>query len=349
MSLIKYILTRVLAVIILIALSNIVYKYTFWKDDINKHCDILENLWAVDSKDEAIYFGESSNFHKAENDTSRHRISYILDNIIPEINIGTVDNSGLHAGIFLSVIKNINKNSSLKLLIVTLNLRSFGANWRYATGENYLSKTELMLSNYPSIVSKFLVSLQSYDFKTDQERHIEMKQAWETEVFNIPNFVYNNVNNWDSAMAWYEWVDINPYLSEEKIPLACHYIKNFAFKIDTLSNARILDFDEIMKIANKRKYNVIFNLLSENMNEAKNLAGDELIYLMEHNRKLLIDRYTNKGAIVVDNLYSVPDSCFVDRNWPTEHYSRYGKEIIANNIKRAIKDNYLIDTIYNKK
>ena len=44
---------------------------------------------------------------------------------------------------------------------------------------------------------------------------------------------------------------------------------------------RVLDFDEIMKVANKRKYIVVFNLLRENMGEAKLLVGDELIQLME--------------------------------------------------------------------
>ncbi|MFT6746829.1 MAG: hypothetical protein ACJAZ2_001173 [Glaciecola sp.] len=343
MKIIKYILPRLIACVVIIILSNIIYKNTFWKNDVSKHGDILENLWVMDKNAEAIYLGESSNFYMTEKDTVKYRISSMLNDMLPDINLAHVDNSGLHAGTYLTVINNFDKNNDIKLLVITLNIRSFGANWRYALGENYLAKTEVMLAEYPIILNKFLVSLKNYDYKTDEDRLKEMKLAWQTETFDVPDFKYHNVNAWDSAMAWHEWVNTNPNLSEELVPLACHYVKNFAFKIDTSSNARIHDFDEIMKVAKKRNYKVVFNLLSENMHEAKMLAGDELIYLIEYNRSLLIDRYETKGAIVVDNLYTVPDSCFADRNWPTEHYSKQGKEMIAKKIKEVIQERYLND------
>jgi len=265
--------------------------------------------------------------------------------LLPEINVGTVDKPGLHAGTYLSVIKNIENDSRIKMLIITMNLRSFGANWRYSKAENHLAKSELMLSTSPPLINKFLISLKAYDHKTDEERVAQFKDAWEKETFNISNFKYTNVNSWDSAMAWQEWLSTNPYLTETNISLACHYIKNFAFSIDTLSNSRIQDFDEIIEIANERKYTVVFNLLSENMEEAKNLVGKELIYLIQHNRELLIQHYESKGAVVVDNLYVVPDSCFVDRDWPTEHYSKDGKKRIAENINRIIREKDLIQNI----
>ena len=86
---------------------------------------------------------------------------------------------------------------------------------------------------------------------------------------------------------------------------------------------------------------MVFNLLGENTEEAEKLVGKELIYLMEKNRSLLVNYYAMKGVVVVDNFYQVPDSCFVDRNWPTEHYNYQGKRIVAKNIKKAIEDNEL--------
>jgi hypothetical protein len=118
--------------------------------------------------------------------------------------------------------------------------------------------------------------------------------------------------------------------------LACHYIKNFAFKIDPKTNQRIKDFDEIVEIAKKRHIKIVFNLLAENMEEANKLVGKELIYLMENNRKFLINRYHRNGNLVVDNLYAIQDNHFVDRNWPTEHYTRAGKLIIAKNIQKVL-------------
>ena len=342
MDLIKYIAIRIVACIAFVVLGNVLYQFTFYEDDISLHGDILENLWAIDDDSEAIYFGESSNFHITKQETVHHRISHILDELVPELKIATVDNSGLHAGTFLALIKNIEPDSDVKLLIITMNLRSFGANWRCGRMENYLAKTELMLSPNLPILNKFMVSLRNYDHRTDDERRTQYKRAWKDETFTIPDFEYSNVTKWDSAMAWGTWVKDNPYLSKKEIPLACHFIKNFAFEIVPLTNQRIADFDEIMEIANDKGYKIILNLLDENMEELQNLVGDNLRYLVDKNRKFLIDRYEKKGAIVVDNFYTIPNSYFVDRGWPTEHYSKPGKTIIAKNIAKAIRDNHLI-------
>ena len=87
----------------------------------------------------------------------------------------------------------------------------------------------------------------------------------------------------------------------------------------------------------------VFAISASRLNtiEAEKLVGKELIYLMEKNRSLLVNYYTSKGVIVVDNFYQIPDSCFVGRNWPTEHYNYQGKKIVAESIKNAIETNEL--------
>ena len=339
MEIAKYIAVRLVVVALFVLAANELYLNTFWKSDIAAHADILENLWDVDPNADAIYFGESSNFHVVPGSKEKHRISTMINDALPNVYVDKVDHSGLHAGTYLAVLKNIPEEMPLKFIIVTMNFRAFDAVWRFALGENYLAKTETMLQSGLPIVNKFLVSLKNYDFKTNEHRTEQFQDAWINEKFSIPNFEYQNVKSWDSAMAWRVWLGKNPYLTEENIPLACHYIKNFAFDIDTISNPRIKDFDEIVSICKSRNIKVFFNLLSENMVEADKLVGDNLLYLMDKNREMLIERYTSKGAIVVDNMYSVPDSCFLDRGWPTEHYSKFGKRIVAKNVSNSITEN----------
>ncbi len=341
MKIVKYTAIRMILAVVFLFTMNQLYLNTFWKDDINKHADTLENLWVVPLESDAIYFGESSNFHIQEGDSIKHRISYALDSLLPSISIATVDNAGLHAGTYLSLVKNIPKEMNLKFVVITVNYRSFSANWRYAPFENYLAKSALMLEPSLPILNKYMISLKQYDYQSDEERNVQMKLAWKNEKFAIPNFDYDNVIEWDSAMAWHTWLEVNPNLTEENIPLASHYIKNFAFNLDTVNNERIEDLNAIVSIANNKDYKVIFNLLGENFEEAERLVGSELIYLMEKNRSLLVSYYADKGVIMVDNFYQIPDSCFVDRNWPTEHYNYQGKKIVAENIKKAIIENEL--------
>ena len=341
MKIVKYITTRIILAVVFLFAMNLLYLYTFWKEDVKQHGDILENLWGVDMHSDAIYFGESSNFHVQEGDSIKHRISYALDSLLPNISIATVDNAGLHAGTYLSLMKNIPKEMNLKFVVITLNYRSFAANWRYAPFENYLSKSALMLEPSFPILNKYMISLKQYDYQSDEDRNAQMKLAWRNEKFKIPNFEYTNVIEWDSAMAWHTWLDVNPNLTEENLPLASHYIKNFAFNIDTIHNERIEDLNAIVSISNKRGYKLVFNFLGENTIEAEKLVGKELIYLMEKNRSFLVNYFTEKGVVMVDNFYQIPDSCFVDRSWPTEHYNYQGKKIVAENIKKAIEANEL--------
>jgi hypothetical protein len=332
---------KLISFFVLVLIVNQLYKATFWKKDVGQHADVLENLWNVPKDADAIYFGESSNFHVPEGDTVKHRISVILDNMLSNTRLATVDNAGLHAGTYKALLANLPNAMHPKFVIVTMNYRSFGAAWRYADFENYLAKTKLMLEPGLAVVNKFRVSLRNYDNRTSPERQLQIKEAWKNETFQIPGFQYNNVIAWDSAMAWGTWKASNPMLNDTTIPLACHYIKNFAFEIDTLSNERIQDFDGLVKMANERGIKVVFNLLAENMQEAEKLVGPTLTDLMKRNCQLLVARYSRKGALVVNNLQVVPDSCFVDRNWPTEHYNFKGKTMVANALAEALSTNGL--------
>jgi len=341
MKIVKYITIRLVVAVAFLFAMDQMYLYTFWKEDINKHADTLENLWNVPMDSDAIYFGESSNFTTTDNDIRDLRISELVDEKLPEISVATVDNAGLHAGTYLSLLKNRPSEMDLKFVIITMNYRSFGANWRYAPFENYLAKLEVMIEPGFSILNKFLISLKHYDYKSEEARTEEMKTAWRTENFSIPGFEFDDVIAWDSAMAWKTWLNENPHLTEENIPLACHYVKNYAIAIDTLKNERIQDLNAIVELGKKEGYSIVFNLLAENIDEAERLVGKELTYLMENNRKLLINYYTRRGVTVVDNFYNVSDSCFRDRDWPTEHYNYTGREIVAENIKIAIIENEL--------
>ena len=224
-------------------------------------------------------------------------------------------------------------------MIVTLNLRSFNAQWIYSKLETSLQKSLVLLNHYPPIVNRFLLSFKDYDIKTEKEREIQFKKKWKRDILNFPyDFKYKNVIEWDAAIARKGILNPNGSKNYELTQLACHYIKGYAFQIDTLTNPRIKDFDEIVELASKKGWKLIFNLMAENTQKAKELIGDDLIYLMEENRKLLIHYYQSKGVVVVDNLYAVDNDQFIDQNWTTEHYAEKGRRIIAYNVAQKIKE-----------
>jgi len=333
----KYTIIRLALITVLFFVLNEIYLFTFWKSDVHKHADTLENLWNIPTDSDAIYFGESSNFHETANDLKKHRISEILDTLIEKDKISTLDNAGLHAGTYLAMLQNLPSNMKLKYIIVTMNMRSFGQVWINSDFETNLSKLERLVALRPKLWNRFMISLNEYDLKSSEERKQNLLKAFREDKIHVKGLPFNTIDEWDFAIANAQWQGVRQFKNEFETLLATQYVKNFAFEINPKTNPRIANFDAIVEWANSRNCEVFFNILGENMEEGAELVGPTITSMLKKNRDLVVSRYSRKGAIMVDNLSQIPDRCFADRNWPTEHYELEGKKIVAKNLANAIQ------------
>jgi hypothetical protein len=102
------------------------------------------------------------------------------------------------------------------------------------------------------------------------------------------------VAKWDKGVAEKGLRNADGSINYELTTLACHYIKGYGFSIDFTSNPRVKDFDNIVRLAEERNWNLVFNLMAENIQKADSLVGDDLVYLMRNNRDKLIERLSEK-------------------------------------------------------
>lgn len=343
----KSILNKIILLIFIIVCFNYLYKYFFYENDIQTHSPIINLVRnVVNENDEIIYLGESSNITFSADDIDKRSISDLISDYYPSRKMGAITKEATHAGIYYELLRNIPENSSVKTVIVTLNLRSFDANWIYSNLETPLQKSMVLLKKYPPLYNRFLLSFRGYDIKTEHEREKQFLHKWETDILRFPEpFIYNNVIDWDRRLAQQGIKNVDGSTNQKQTELACHYIKTYAFQIDTLTNPRIKDFDKIADLAKERHWNLIFNLMAENIEKADSLVGKELVYLLKQNRDLLVKRYNKNNVLVVDNLESVGDSEFIDRNWTTEHYAEKGRKIIAKNVAEYLKTYYANDYV----
>ncbi len=331
------------AVIIVVLIGiNYLYKYTYYEKDIQTHSEVINEVRKV-VKDscEVVYVGESSNTNSAEEDVDKRSISAFISDYYPTVKVGDITKPAAHAEIFYLLLKNIPEKSAVKTVIVTLNLRSFDANWIYSSLEPQIQKYAVLLRGYPPLFGRFLLAFKGYDSRSEAELEKAYKHDWKYTELKVPfPLVHKTVKEWDRAM----------FLEGKKFPdgtkdyklteLACHYIKTYAFQIDTTKNPRIKDFDKIVKLAKERHWNLIFNLMAENTEKAQLLIGDELLYLIKQNRDLLVKRYQRNGVLVVDNLECVPSDQFTDKTWTTEHYAELGRRIVARNVADTLRQIY---------
>lgn len=335
------IIYRIIYLISFLIVSNFVYKKYFLETDIQIHSPILNLVnKAIEKQAEIVYLGESSNTTYLEEDIDKRKISEFIAAYFPSIQFADITKEASHAGIYYELLRNIPENSSIKTVIVTMNLRSFNASWIYSNLETPLQKSIVLLKDNPPLFNRFLLSFKGYDIKTEKEREEQVKEQWKKSLVFSDNSPSSNVKEWDKKVFKEGIKNSDGSKNQALTDLACHYIKAYAFQIDTLQNPRIKDFDKIVELAKNRGWRLIFNLLAENTTKGNELVGKNLLYLMYQNRDLLIKRYNRNGVIVVDNLDKVDDAEFIDKNWTSEHYREKGRKIIANNIAFELKKYY---------
>lgn len=336
------ILIKILLLLLVIVLCNFVYTKYFFEKDIQKYSEIINLVRSADKqRAEIVYLGESSDFSSRETDMDKRSICQFISDYFPDKKFGDLSSAATHAGIFYTLLKNIPEKCSVKTIIVTLNLRSFDASWINSDLETPLQKSMVLLKDYPPLLNRFLLSFHGYDQKSVLERKLLYKKSMILDklFFSFP-FPYHSVFDWDNAMAAKGIKNNEGSINYPLTELACHYIKTYAFQIDTLKNPRIKDFDNIVSLSRKHNWNVVFNLMAENVETANSLVGKELVGLIKQNRDLLVKRYSKQNVLVIDNLEKVHNLEFTDQNWTTEHYSEVGRKIVAANVAMGLKTIY---------
>lgn len=329
-----YITTRLLVVLVLALIGNWIYATFLWEADLKKYDAhvLLELLERQDTAD-VLYFGESSNFSIHPADTQRHSISGLID-LKTEYKVAALNKGAYHAGIYLPLIERVGAQK-VHTIIVTLNLRTLNQATIHAPIETSLQKQARLFQLNPPLLNRVLLTLNAYDDKSTAERDKAMWKEWtyDTLASEEVTFAFPTIKSW---CAQPKFVDENGVEDMEKRTLADHYIKAYAFQIDTINNPRVKQLDAIVDICETKGIELIFNLLAENTEYADSLVGENLVWLMRSNRDLLVNRYTSKGVKVVDNLEAVGGEHYTDQHWTTEHYDQVGRQVIANRVAAAL-------------
>ena len=337
----KKLLIRIGIVAVLLVAMNWIYSKWFFKKDLLAHSDIIELPWQVVADScQVIYLGESSNNTYGYAESDHRKISHMVSAYFPKVRCGDLTKEASHAQTYYYMLKQIPKESTIETVIVTMNLRSFGAGWIYSRLETALRKQIVLLQDYPPLMNRFLLAFKAYQIRSEEEWDKLVRKHWEEDPLEFPYDFDWNTRQWDSAMAWQGWHDAQGNRDEEMTVLACHYIKGYAFQIRD-DNPRVKDFDAIVDLCRERGWHLVFNLMAENVDKANELVGKDLMFLMKRNRDYLMQRYdTQEDVTVVDNLNLLRDVNFIDQNWTTEHYYGEGRGIIARHVAQALRQYY---------
>ena len=162
MAIFKKIGIRILGLAALLVLMNFVYEHRFFEADIQKHSEIIELVRDVQDDARIIYLGESSNITFRSDDTDKRSISEFISDHYPEVNFGHLTKPASHAGIYKVLLNNIPEDSPVETVIITLNLRSFNAQWIYSDLETPFQKSIVLLRNNPPLLNRFMLAFKDH-------------------------------------------------------------------------------------------------------------------------------------------------------------------------------------------
>ena len=89
---------------------------------------------------------------------------------LPGIRIGTFDTGAVHAGIFRHALQHLPAGYTPQLIVMDLNLRSFGPQWIHSSLENSLQRNVAFCNDRPGLINRMNVVLKNYPFILDHER-----------------------------------------------------------------------------------------------------------------------------------------------------------------------------------
>lgn len=297
------------------------YKEYLWAE--------ADQLFQVEKAEncDLVYTSASSNYSQAAHDSDLRKISQMLEGELKSTSVEAFNIPGSHAGTHKLLLARIPVGSRTKNVVVTVNMRSFGADWRHSELETPQNKRNVMYAERPALLNRFLVSVNAYDNKPPSEREADKLHEWEITPlpFKAPR---SNVKQWCAVEKWGDW-------RQPKRQLADQFIKQYAFILDE-ENPRIKDFEAISALCKERNLKLVFHILPENTERTVDLVGQDLADMMLENAAWFSNKFEKEGVSVVNNISLLPDSCFTDRDFPTEHYNDLGRMAIAKEIAKAL-------------
>lgn len=340
MAALPKILLKTLAFAGLLLVLQVIYRYTQYEQEAAANLDLYTLLDTLHDG-QIVYYGESSNITYSDLDFNKGPISDFLQSHFPDLRVRGLTYKAAHAGVYRDLIRLLPDTVPQRTIVVTMNLRSFGPTWINSRLETSLQKQMMLLGPGPALWRRFLLSFKHYDIHSEEEWMEIIRDHWRHDTLTFPYpFPYPTAASWDTAISKVANIPGHSPSELADLILSTHYVKAYAFQIDTLTNPRIADFDAIVDYAHARGWNIVLPLIPENLETAQRLLGDTLTHFIRDNARLLEQRYTRRGATVVNMLDILPHRDFIDKDWTTEHYVEHGRRAVAGRIALAIRKYY---------
>jgi hypothetical protein len=324
MQKVNYFIPRILFLLFFLVVVSLFYQYYLYPKTIETEGWLkIMGEKTYSKKPDIIYFSASPNRACFEGDLDKRSIAQKIQSYLKVDQIEAMDTGAIHAGIFLHALQQMPTDYKPKLIVMDLNLRSFGNMWIQSGLENSLQRNLVYWNNYPGIINRIRASLKNYSYIPYHERSelIQYDEKFKKLPFK------------DSCQTIKKWTDSirnKPNFD----PIGAEMVIHFGFKIDK-NNQMLLEYDKIVNYCKSKQIPIIFLILPENLEGMSQKAGENLKKLCLQNTTFLQKHFFRTNSKIINDVDILNASYFFE-DFPTEHYKSDGREKVAKSVARQL-------------
>jgi len=315
---------------------NFIYEGTMWSSDMERLAPYFKDFQHAIRTADVLYLGDCSDQFFRPTDATRKPLSRYLNEALPNANVQAVSRDGFHAQAYRKLLDRWRPRDSttVRTLIVTLNMRSLAPQIRYHKNENTLQRNLKLVERHPPLFNRVEVGFKMYPYLEPHQMEAAKNAAWQ-QPYPATEFTNRELTSEHTPRTFLA-ERLAQVASAHDSTMAEAYIKNYGFPLNLSDDAMLLAFDEIATHGAELGVEVVFVLLPENLLEAQQFGGPTLVEYMEWKRETLVQRYRSQGVFVVDAFDLLQPSDFVEE-LPNSHYTANGRQRIASAIAVAIE------------
>ena len=316
---------------------NFIYEGSLWNTDKNRIAPYFNEFQDALTSAEVLYLGDCSDQFFRPYDASFQSIAGYLNEALPNDSVRSVSRDGFHALAYEKLLQRWRKRDSttVKTLVVTLNMRSFAPHIRLHKNENTLQRNLTLVERHPPLFNRVEIGFRAHPYMEAYEMEEALEEAWQ-QPYPQDEFVHRDFPPGYTPEQFRASLLANATSADDSLMISS-YVEHYGLPLNINEHPLLLAFDNIAAIGAERYVNVVYVLLPENSMEARQYAGDRLADYMEWKREYLVQRYESMGVHVVDVFDLLQPVDFVEKI-PNSHYTAEGRQRIASAIAERIPE-----------
>jgi len=279
---------------------------------------------ALSGKIDILFLCDSTNFAYSLQDTDKRSGSQMLQSVIPERQILTLDHGAFNMDIYLAFCRYIGRSRNKPdTIIIPINMHSFSPGWDQRP--NWQFEQERFLLDYP-LLRSFFKPLAV--FKAVSTNEISPDRYNRTKVYCDDEPV-GTVQEFD-----FQSTDPNS-VTDEQIRKKCILQYMYPLRPD---HRKLRSMLEIVATLNSVGVKPLFYIVPLDMETGEKHLPGRFCRRVRTNVELVKTLLRNHNVEPLDLSQSIAAAHFSWTIYPNEHLDQYGRSFVANCLAKALRD-----------